>query len=81
MNKLADDHRHSGKRMMLAMAGLFLIAVILLWGWNTVAVDLFGQEPMLFKHALALELLILGIAALVAIAWRIMSPHRSVSVK
>ena len=79
MNRLADDHRHTVKHIMLAVAGLLLIAVMLLWGWNTVAVDLFGQESMRLKHAVALELLILSIGALLAIAWRILSRGRSVA--
>lgn len=49
---------HSALVTLLAVVGG---GVLLLWAWNTLAVDLFGLPAARFKHALALEA---GIAAL-----------------
>jgi uncharacterized membrane protein len=59
-------HNHQGRRhgKQLAVIGLatMLGSIVLLWSWNTVAVDLLGLKPMMFKHALAIQLLFLSTA-------------------
>jgi hypothetical protein len=59
------------RALVLGLAGLVVVAVALLWGWNTFAVEVLGQQSMKFKHALALELLILCVAGVFPLAWRL----------
>jgi len=53
-------HRH-GHRALISLGFLLLAAVLVLWGWNTLAVDLFGAPVAKFKHALAFEAVAGGI--------------------
>lgn len=63
-----------------ALAILALLTTALLWGWNTFATEILGLPAVRFKHALALELLLVSIASAVPFAWRIFAAHpRSVS--
>jgi hypothetical protein len=67
------DHsnRQHGKTLVLAMAVLFGGSVALLWGWNTFAVEVLSQQEIKFRHALALQLLVLSIAGMIPMAWRL----------
>jgi hypothetical protein len=47
--------RRHGHRVLTATLLLLLAGVLALWGWNTLAVDLFGAPAAKFKHALAFE--------------------------
>ena len=48
-------------RTILFTAGLFMgAALLLLWSWNTLAVDFFKMPTAQLKHALALELILLA---------------------
>ena len=49
------------KTTLKVVTVLFLAGVCIMWGWNTLAVDLGGLEPIKFRQALAFEL---GIVAL-----------------
>lgn len=61
---MTRDHqgrRHGRQLAVIGLAALFG-SVVLLWSWNTVAVDLLGLKPMMFKHAFAIQLLFLSTA-------------------
>ncbi len=62
--------------LVLAFLGLFAFATILLWGWNTFAVEVLGQHAMRFKHALALEVLLLSVAGVFPVVWRLFASRR-----
>jgi hypothetical protein len=49
--------------LVVALAGA-LGGVLMLWAWNTVAAELFGAPEIRFKHALALQAGVAGLAAL-----------------
>ena len=61
MTEHASAHRSNRTgRTILFAAGMFIGgALVLLWSWNTLAVDFFKMPTAQFKHALALELFIL----------------------
>lgn len=60
--EMHDATRH-GRRFALAAALFFAGAVLVMWGWNTVAVDLFDQTPMRYRHAIALQAAVFALAA------------------
>jgi len=63
-------HRRLGHRLLLASGTVLLSAILLLWAWNTLAVELFAAPRMGFRHAIAAEILLatplLALAALLA---------------
>jgi len=64
-----DTKRH-GKTILMALAIVIGGGIALHWGWNTFAVELLSQQAMKFKHALALELLLLSVATVFPLTWR-----------
>ncbi len=64
-------NRHFGKRFFQIFTALIFGSVAILWGWNTLAVDLFSQSSMRFKHALALELAILSVLVIALLTWKV----------
>ena len=70
-----DAPRHS-RMLAILLAGLGLAGIGLMWGWNTFAVDLMGQKAMHYRHAVALELLVFAVAAVFALAGRLMAIRR-----
>ena len=64
------NHRH-GKSIALSIAFLFISSSIVLWAWNTLAVDLFAQPEMQFKHGFAFMLAIFAILSVAPITKRI----------
>lgn len=73
MSQLHQDGkwRAIGGAVAALFAILFAGGVLLLWSWNTVAVDLFDAPAAQFKHALALELFIAAIVMTVGTALRL----------
>ena len=70
------DHRTHRVRGLAAAgavvaAGLLVAGVMMLWGWNTLAVELFGARQAQFRHALAAEALVLSTATLAMMAMRL----------
>lgn len=60
-----------------AVAGALVAgAVVLLWAWNGFAVDILQAPALSFRHALALELLLLAGAAAPALAVRLFAARR-----
>lgn len=69
--EIDHSHKKHGKTLALAIAALLGGGIALLWGWNTFAVEILSQQEMRFKHALALELLVLSVAVMIPMAWRL----------
>lgn len=46
-----------GHRAFMLVIALLFASIAILWGWNTLAVDLFQAPAAKYKHALALTLL------------------------
>jgi hypothetical protein len=57
-----------GRTILLLLGMLTGGAVVILWSWHSVAVDLFKLPAIQFKHAFALELLLLMLVLLSNIA-------------
>jgi len=53
--------RKHGKTALKATALLLLGGVSIMWGWDTLAVDLAGANPIKFRHALAFEFVAVGL--------------------
>ena len=69
------DHRTLSARslaatVVAAAAVLLVSGVLMLWGWNTLAVELFQAPEAQFRHALAAEALLLATTALCLVAFR-----------
>ena len=60
-NKTNERLYRHGHRALIPLVFLLLAAELVLWGWNTMAVDLFGAPAAKFKHALAFEAVAGGI--------------------
>ena len=58
--------RRWGRAAAVAALAILLGGLLMLWAWNTIAVDLFQAPAAKFWHALALEA---AIAALVALPY------------
>jgi hypothetical protein len=59
------NQRRTPRYGAVATAASFLVgAVVILWSWNTIAVDLFGAPNVALRHAIAIELAVavVGIA-------------------
>ena len=62
---------HGAKATLFVVAALLVGGVLILWSWNTFAGDLFQAPDMKFRHALAAEILIGVVAAIVALLTRV----------
>jgi len=75
-----DDHqdkaRRHGRAVLVVTTKFFVASMLLLWGWNTIAQDLFGLPAAEFKHAV-------GFVALIAAGLLILPAHvgRSAAAK
>lgn len=77
MNDHHIDRKGRARMLVLAFMGLFAVATMFLWGWNTFAVEVLGQHAMRFKHALALEVLLLSVAGVFPAVWRLFARRRA----
>lgn len=74
MRNRSEYKRHA--KVFGAMLGLvFLAATLLHWGWNTFAAEVLAMPEIEFRQALALELCLLSIAAVLPMGWRIAAPR------
>lgn len=55
-------HRRHGRNLVLSIAFLLIGSIVVLWAWNTLAVDLFGQPEMKFRHGFAFMMTIFVVA-------------------
>ena len=61
MSKHHQKRAYGAIKTILATVAIFTaMSVLLLWSWNTLAVDLFQLPEARFKHAVAFGLLIAG---------------------
>ncbi len=58
---IEENTRGRLKRATYAFGGFLLMAVAIIWSWNTLATDIFGLAEIQFKHAIAMGL---GLVAL-----------------
>jgi hypothetical protein len=80
MNKHHRRRSHdTAKRTLLAIAVFMAGSILLLWSWNTLAVDLFQFPEARFKHAVAFAGLMAGGFLFPLFVARIVSngPYRS----
>ena len=55
--------KHPGpvKTFSFILAAFVAVSILILWSWNTLAADLFLLPEARFKHAVALEALMVGV--------------------
>ena len=68
--------RHSGRAIAAATAWFVVGAVIMLWSWNAIFVDLFAAPAIDFRQAVAGELMIAVAAANVGLGIRLITSRR-----
>jgi len=77
---MTDRPKHSlrrwGHAVLAAALLLFAGAAVLLWSWNGFAAEILAAPALRFRHALALELLLLTAAAMPALAVRLTGARR-----
>jgi hypothetical protein len=71
MSLLDHSNRRHGKSLALLIAFLVLSSISVLWAWNTLAVDMFAQPEMPFKHGLAFMLAVFVVGSTGSVAKRI----------
>ncbi|MBV1904129.1 MAG: hypothetical protein KUG58_10910 [Marinosulfonomonas sp.] len=64
MNLEKNSH---GRTIVMSLIAVFFGGVAILWSWNTIAVDLFAQPEMEFRHAVAVELLLIAAGSLIGL--------------
>lgn len=70
---MRDHSRYKGhaRAAATALGILALMTTTLLWGWNTFSTEILALPAIRFKHALALELLLVSVASSIPAAWRL----------
>ncbi|MBF0370832.1 MAG: hypothetical protein HQL52_15390 [Magnetococcales bacterium] len=67
MKKLIGSKgRHWGHGMMIFLMVMLGGGILMLWSWNTFAVDLFQAPEIRFRHVLALQV---GIASILSLPY------------
>jgi hypothetical protein len=66
MTKL--ENKGHGRTIVMFLIAIIFGGIAILWSWNTVAVDLFGQPEMAFRHAIAVELLLIASGSLIGLS-------------
>ena len=61
------ENKGHGRTIAMSLIAIFFGGVAILWSWNTFAVDLFAQPEMEFRHAVAVELLLIAVGSLVGL--------------
>ena len=61
------ENKGHGRMIVLSLIAVIFGAIAILWGWNTVAIDLLGQPKMEFRHAIAVELMLIAVGSLVGL--------------
>lgn len=64
------DYKGHGRTLAFVVLGIAVGGIAILWSWNTLAVELFHQPEMAWRHAIAAVLLILTTGALLGLAGR-----------
>lgn len=71
-------HRWGHATVMILLAVL-LSGALMLWAWNTIAVELFQAPAIRFKHALAFQAAIAALTALPVVVARCLRRDRTKS--
>ncbi len=61
------ENKGHGRVIAKSLIAVFFGAVAILWTWNTLAVDLFAQPEMEFRHAVAVVLILIAIGSLIGL--------------
>jgi hypothetical protein len=59
------ENKGHGRTIVMSLIAIVFGGIAILWSWNTVAVDLFGQPEMALRHAIAVELLLIASGSLI----------------
>ena len=59
--KVRPHSREHGRAIVMMIITLSASAILMLWGWNTAAVDLLHAPEARFVHALAFEASLIGV--------------------
>jgi hypothetical protein len=61
------ENKGHGRTIVMPLIAIVFGGIAILWSWNTVAVDLFGQQEMAFRHAFAVALLLIASGSLIGL--------------
>jgi hypothetical protein len=61
------ENKGRGGTIVMSLIAIAFGGIAILWSWNTVAVDLFGQPEMALRHAIAVELLLIASGSLIGL--------------
>ena len=75
-----DRSKRQGRTILFAAGIVTGLALLLLWSWNTLAVDLFKMPTAQFKHAFALEVFLLAAFVMYHTARRLFGFNRNKEV-
>jgi hypothetical protein len=64
IDRTTEHPRRWGHAALIVLATLLVAGVMMMWAWNTLAVDLFQAPDIRFKHVLAFEFAIVALTAL-----------------
>lgn len=70
------ENKGYGRIAVMSLIALFFCGVAILWSWNTLAVDLFGQPALEFRHAVAAEFLLIAAGSLFGLS-RVIAKFRA----
>ena len=61
------ENKGHGRVVAMSLVAVVFGGIAILWSWNTIAVDLFAQPAMEFRHAVAAELMLIAGGSLVGL--------------
>lgn len=64
MNERTHAFRRRGHAILMAALFFLVSGALLLWAWNTIAIELLQAPAIRFKHVLALQAAVTALAAL-----------------
>ena len=61
------ENKAHGRTIILSLIAILFGGIAIFWSWNTIAVELFAQPEMEFRHAIAVELLLIAAGSLIGL--------------
>ncbi|KUJ77778.1 hypothetical protein [Ruegeria profundi] len=61
------ENKGHGRTIVMALIAILVGGIAVHWSWNTLAVELFAQPEMTFRHAIAVELLLIAVGSLIGL--------------
>ncbi len=65
-----NNLKHHGRRALRSILVLLAAIIVILWGWNSAIPDLFGLQPMQFKQAMGLTVLLVVLSFILQLGSR-----------